>query len=134
MFVSSFAAPTCLFIDRRFFASAIGDMSSIASSMHPEPGEWPEAWVMLEGIPEPGTRGVASPSKAGGLGTRRGRQSRARANARRRDQGRMPARAAALLHRRATVFFYLGFVVSLEAHADRGLLSEGLGSGSSPGI
>ena len=87
-------------------------MWSIADLMHPEPGEWPEAWGMLEGILEPGSPGreaasAAYPSKAGGLGTRHGHRSRARANARRMDQGRMPTRAAALLHRRATVFLLL---------------------------
>ena len=88
-------------------------MSSIADSMRPEPGEWPEAWVTLEGILEPGTPGVvaaapaAHPSKAGGLGTRRGHKSRARSNGRRRGQGRMPTRAIALLHRRANAFSIL---------------------------
>ena len=87
-------------------------MSNVADSMRPEPGEWPEAWVILEGILEPGIPGVTAapashPSRAGGLGTRRGHKSRARANARCRDQGRMPTRVAALLRRRRIVFSIL---------------------------
>ena len=55
---------------------ALRTMLQIADSLHPSPGDWLEAWGILEGIPEPGTPGEAAasaalPSKAGGLGRRR---------------------------------------------------------------
>ena len=84
-----------------------------AGLTRPVPGQR----VTREGIPEPGTPGEAAasaafPSKAGGLGRKRGKYCRARANARRMGEHKLPLRAAALVLRRTTTY-PIGFCCAL---------------------
>ena len=105
-------------------------MSSGTPTTRPEPGDRPEDRDIAEGLPEPGTPGAAVvlaayPSKAGGLGKRRGRSSRVHANATRLEARRLPTRAAALVLRKAS-YFTVNALLAFRGHGvARGALSDG---------